>query len=358
MIAKDNENANARPSRISTRAKPVTLVPATTATGGTTRATAGTAASRAKTIGGSALDTTAGKRKREALGEVTGLVTNNKPAGKGKEKEDLKKEKFDGVVIKSKPVSTRQPLKPVTTIRQMAKAATTIVKKTMLGDVRESQVISVTEDNAMLIDPPAPAQTLPSITVRKATISQENVAAATRRSEAHRRTSSRPHMIQRQVIEDAEAGRVFKKRRTSSEAPEEDPVAAEEALRVSQEEAAAARLAAEIEAFAEEEEADPENSPWDDLDADDADDPLMVSDYVIDIFNYLKQTEVLSFSYDAPMHILTAHLTAYHHAKPKLYGLSERACLEDAWHLDRLVNPSSRPFPSSSRNALPQRQYH
>lgn len=31
---------------------------------------------------------------------------------------------------------------------------------------------------------------------------------------------------------------------------------------------------------------------WDDLDAEDAGDPLMVSDYVVDIFDYMKQLEV------------------------------------------------------------------
>lgn len=31
---------------------------------------------------------------------------------------------------------------------------------------------------------------------------------------------------------------------------------------------------------------------WDDLDAEDAEDPLMVSEYVVDIFNYMRQLEV------------------------------------------------------------------
>jgi G2/mitotic-specific cyclin 1/2 len=33
---------------------------------------------------------------------------------------------------------------------------------------------------------------------------------------------------------------------------------------------------------------------WDDLDAADANDPLMVSDYVVEIFNYLRELEVIS----------------------------------------------------------------
>ncbi|KAG5645505.1 hypothetical protein DXG03_005915 [Asterophora parasitica] len=286
--AKDTENANARPSRITTRAKPSSLANATTATGGTSRATAGTAASRGKinnAIGEKTGDPIAGKRKREALGEVTGLMTNNKPAGagKGREKEDIK-EKFDGVVIKSKvPTAARQPLRTVAGTRQTSRTVAKI-------DVVEEapKVVKPHDDNAMIVDPPA--QTLPSLTVRKGLVPKENVAAAVRPT--HRRTSTRSvTAAQRQATEDAENSRVFKKRRTSSEAPEGDPAATEEARQLAEEVESATKLAAEIEAYAEEPEADPEDSQWDDLDADDADDPLMVSEYVVEIFNYLKGIE-------------------------------------------------------------------
>ncbi|KAF9457551.1 cyclin-like protein [Collybia nuda] len=288
--AKDNENANARPSRITTRAKPTSLLATTTATAtGGSRATAGTAASRAKMNinGDPKADATAGKRKREALGEVTGLVTNNRltAAGKGKDKEDPKKEKFDGVVLKSKTIVARQPLRTVAGTRQGQ------VSKTAPGEVKEdNEVVKVSDDNAMIVDPPPP--TLPSITVRKSIIAKENAAAAIRRSDAHRRASARSiATAQRQAAEDVEADRVFKKRRTSSEAPE-DSEATEEAKLRAEEEEAAVRIAEELEAYAEEPEADPDNSPWDDLDADDNDDPLMVSEYVVEIFNYLKQVEL------------------------------------------------------------------
>jgi len=336
--AKDNENANARPSRISTRAKPAASSDATTAAGGTSRATAGTAASRAKTIGSKDADTTAGKRKREALGEVTALVTNNKPLPKGKDKTDGKKEKFDGVVIKSKPPAARQPLRTVATTRQAAKVTTAAVtKKNAVEDVPKvtkaarPKVIRISDDNAMVVDPPA--QTLPSITIRKAVVPQE-VVAATRRSEGHRRTSTRSYTATRQqTVEDPEAGRVFKKRRTSSEAPQDDPAVTEEAQQLAEEEAASTRLAAEIEAYAEEPEAHPDDSKWEDLDAGDADDPLMVSDYVVEIFDYLQQVEVI-ISYLPLKRQTQQSIPAHYHAESKLHGLSERARLEDAWHLD------------------------
>ncbi|KAG6909910.1 hypothetical protein DXG01_014430 [Tephrocybe rancida] len=284
--AKDNENANARPSRIAARAKPASLASATAATGGTTRATAGTAASRGKINAENKGDVIAGKRKREALVEVTSMMTNNKPtaAGKGKDKETVK-EKFDGVVINSKAPVSRQQVRTVAGTRQTARVPLAVPKADRKA-LREEA--AKTDEDAMVIDPPI--QQIPSITVRKSLASKEKAAAIKPRSDAQRRASLRTGAAQRQA-EDAEFSRVFKKRRTSSEAPE-DPTAVEEAEQLTEEEIAAARLTAEIEAYAEEAEADPETSPWDDLDADDADDPLMISEYVVDIFNYLKQIEI------------------------------------------------------------------
>jgi hypothetical protein len=285
--SKDSENANARPSRISTRAKPGSLATATaTTTGGTSRATAGTAASRAKmaSVGDSKLDAPVGKRKREALGEVT-LVTNNKSTAAGdkpKEKVDLKKEKFDGVVLKSKTVAARQPLRTVAGTRQSTKTTTATIRGTVLEEVKEeTKAIKLPDEDAMVVDLPPPAHQLPSITVRRSLVGRESVVAL-RRSDVLRRVSGRSTMAaKQQVAEDTEADRVFKKRRTSSDAPEEDP-----------EEEAAASITAEIEAYADDAEADPEHSAWEDLDADDIDDPLMVSEYVVDIFKYLKEVEV------------------------------------------------------------------
>ena len=51
--------------------------------------------------------------------------------------------------------------------------------------------------------------------------------------------------------------------------------------------------AAALKAFTDGEvEADPEGDHWDDLDAQDADDPLMVSEYVSEIFDYMRSAEV------------------------------------------------------------------
>ena len=204
-------------------------------------------------------------------------VPSNKPValtGKGKEKEA-----FDDVVIKPKGVTTRVPLRTVATTRQAARAA---VKKAsheeMIGD-----------ENAMAVDPPTQAA-LPSIAVRRSSLVKETQGITTRNSDVPHR-ASRYGLVskQQQPDDDVEDDQpAHKKRRTSSVPPEEDPFIPVQA----EEEGTLARITAEMEAFAELPEADPEDSPWDDLDAVDTNDPLMVSEYVQDIFQYMKHIEV------------------------------------------------------------------
>ncbi|KAJ7484734.1 g2/mitotic-specific cyclin cdc13 [Mycena latifolia] len=301
---KDNENANARPSRINTRAKPLsnTQAVATNVTGGSTRATAPTAASRAKIGLNSTSDAKseapAGKRKREALGEVTALANNRTKAqpAKGKEKEGVvKKEKLDAATGKATTVrTTRQPLRTVAVTRHNR----VIEESEGLPEAKEeAHVLEVHDDNAMLIDLP-PQPSLPAVPVRKSLVSRENTSVATRHSDAaSRRPTTRSSILvpqHQQELEDEDEEPAHKRRRTSSDSPEEpDEEDSEEARLQAEEELITARIAAELEAYANDEpEADPESSPWDDLDADDVDDPVMVSEYVVDIFNYLKQVEL------------------------------------------------------------------
>jgi G2/mitotic-specific cyclin 2 len=232
-------------------------------------ATAATAASKAKASDAKA-DLAAGKRKREALGEVTSLVTNNKGKDKAagvKEKETGGlKEKFDGVVIKTKATTTttslRQPTRFIgSTLKRVTR--TNVTAQTQALD----NVVEVPDEDAMAVD--------------------DQPAFASRRVSARSAGSSHRLQVQEQV-DDAEATRVFKKRRTSSEAPVSEAQMFEEELRRNSDVGAA-----DLEVFADEErEADPEGDEWDDLDAEDADDPLMVSEYVVEIFKYMKEMEV------------------------------------------------------------------
>ena len=112
-------------------------------------------------------------------------------------------------------------------------------------------------------------------------------AFVSRRVSARRAGSSHRVQVQEQV-DDAEATRVFKKHYMSSEAPVSEAQMFEEELQQNSDVGAA-----DLEVFADEEhEADPEGDEWDDLDAEDADDLLMVSEYVVEIFKYMKEMEV------------------------------------------------------------------
>jgi len=79
------------------------------------------------------------------------------------------------------------------------------------------------------------------------------------------------HCVQvQEQEEDVEATRVFKKRRTSSKAPVSEAQMFEEQVDLA---------------------ADPKGDEWEDLDAEDADDPLVVSEHVVEIFKYMKEVE-------------------------------------------------------------------
>lgn len=294
VVQKDSENANARPSRIVSRVKPpsTSTAPASTATL-QSRALGATAASRAK-VGANdenkvdpALQ---GKRKREALGEVTTKnINKNKAAatvakdgkGKGKEVAAPTKETFDGVVIKAKPTLPLRQTTTTTTRRTTRSAIAPEVKP--LKDVKEDP--EVNDEDAMAVDdhPPAPEPTRRVSTRRSGANTQQVITHEVQRVQTTRRTSS--HLVLKgEAQEDVREDRVFKKRRTSSEAPETD---------IDEQAQHEAEVAAVLDVNAIP-EADPDGDEWDDLDAEDADDPLMVSEYVVEIFQYMKQTELIT----------------------------------------------------------------
>ena len=187
---------------------------------------------------------------------------------------DKPKEKFDGVVLKKSTVTTTTT---TSTIRQPLKAVT--------GGAPQSRkaVISVSEQVQQLeqIQEEVPAGGDPM-----AIDLPHRVKAEILQTKSLRIVSSRKQVKPVDEVDEDESRRVVKKRRTSSDLPEE------------------ARIAAHVPPGEVEEypvthpkrsttpEADPDGDQWDDLDAEDADDPLMVSEYVDEIFTYLKIIEV------------------------------------------------------------------
>ncbi|EMD34770.1 hypothetical protein CERSUDRAFT_116962 [Gelatoporia subvermispora B] len=303
------ENATARTVRAAaTRAKPSTSSTTDAKPTGLARVTASTAATRAKAVGVAASkgDPAQGKRKREALGEVP-KPPENRPAKpvdagpgpsalKGKEKVKELKDKFEGVILTKKSTTTtvastatvRQPLRAVSssttsssntaTARRTRSAAAQQVHKPQppakLEQVKEV-VEAKPEEDAMAIDPEPVVQPKRFAAARASAASVPSSARPppSARSQVPRRVArySKPE-------EDPEMDRAFKKRRTSSDMPEE-----------------AAQAEVEVEhalLLTEPPEADPEGDEWDDLDEGDTEDPLMVSEYVVEIFEYLKQVEL------------------------------------------------------------------
>ncbi|KZT70475.1 hypothetical protein DAEQUDRAFT_737414 [Daedalea quercina L-15889] len=305
VIVHKDENAAQRPARITTRAKP----PSTTANApenakpGLGRITASTAATRAKAAT-SKIDTAAqNKRKREALGEVPKPSENKlaKPVNvgpgmtalKGKEKVNQLKEKFEGVVIKKTTTTTtttaaRAPLRVVSGSASTGTSTRRTRPTPVAQSVEPPQPVEVLEEvkeeveeveegmpleDAMAVDPIVPVPAPKRFVAARASAT---AAPSIMPSRTPRRSSGRPAIRQEQLDEDEEAERVYKKRRTSSDYPEDAAVAeVEEAVTYDDEPP----------------EADPNGDQWVDLDAEDADDPLMVSEYVVEIFDYLKQVE-------------------------------------------------------------------
>ncbi|THH00053.1 hypothetical protein EW026_g2423 [Hermanssonia centrifuga] len=322
-VIKDKENATSRPARTTTRGKPSSTVPPPDSKlTGIARPAASTIATRAKstTAVSSKVDPAAqGKRKREALGEVPRPPANvvkdvprDSTTAKGKGKVTAK-EAFDGVVVK-KPTTTtaRQPLKVVasasktttvtTTSRQTRSVTAQHVQEVRvteaprsryhhdhteparLHQVREEAELEerVTEGDAMAVDPvvpvPAPRRftaARAAAAARPSTVQRSTVVAPLSRPQNQRRAPQAKPFVQ--DLDEEEAYRTHKKRRTSSEAPEDDLLEVEQAVRLEE----SGILF----------EANPDGDDWEDLDAEDADDPLMVSEYVVEIFEYLKEVE-------------------------------------------------------------------
>jgi G2/mitotic-specific cyclin 1/2 len=102
---------------------------------------------------------------------------------------------------------------------------------------------------------------------------------------------------------EVEANRVFKKRRTSSEVPEDHKEDVKEQTEAGDQihDIAERELQKHLQNIGREAEADPNGPDWEDLDAEDADDPMMVSEYVNEIFDYLKVIEVRLFAFSTMM---------------------------------------------------------
>lgn len=257
-----------------------------------TRATAPTAASKAKANENDVDAATQGKRKRDALAQVPKNANKAKSAlapkvvkPRGNDPPSAKS-KFDGVVIKSKPPPSSGSRQPLSTVAATRRASKTTAQVRPLPDIKEDLAPAPVQiDDAMAVDVvPSVPQTNPKGAYRPSTVTASHaIKQEVQRVDLSKRTASHLN-IKTDTREDD--NRVFKKRRTSSDAPDEAKLFEEQDEHEAQ---VAASLDAGIDS---EPEADPNGDEWDDLDAEDGDDPLMVSEYVTEIFDYMKHIEV------------------------------------------------------------------
>jgi G2/mitotic-specific cyclin 2 len=291
--------------------------------------------------------------------EVTSRVTNKSKPKEVAPPEDAPEKplkpkviktvaKAEPVVAKAKTVTktaavveqARQPLRtvagPTTRRTTRATAVAAAPEPKPMQKVKQQPRIEVHQDEPMVID--VPTSTARSVNPHKVTESTK--ASVARHAGIYRR--SREAVVaeqQQRIVEDAEDDRVFKKRRTSSDAPVDAD--AEEEKPPSNEDKIA------LETYAEEEpEADPFGHEWDDLDAGDDDDPLMVSEYVSDIVKYLKELEVSPRQVEGAFPLMAP--PGHDHAQPGLHAVPKRARMEHERHPDGLARHDPCAIPSSS----------
>jgi len=182
--------------------------------------------------------------------------------------------RFDGVVLKKSTVTTTttssiwQPLKAVTGGAHQSRRAVISVSE-QVQQLKQIQEDIPAGSDPMAIDIP------------------HRTKAEILETKSLRVVSSRKQLKPVDVVDEEESRRVVK-RRTSSDLPEEAQIVAHIPPEVEDPVAHPKRSTTP--------EADPDGDQWDDLDAEDADDPLMVSDYVTEIFAYLKEVEVSGLS--------------------------------------------------------------
>ena len=252
-----------------------------------------------------------GKRKRSTLGEVT----VNKPkarglmADKAKSKEDASAapappSKFAGVVIKTKTASTTALPQSRQSLRLVAASGVAAAPQPVPAPKRATRSSAANHTTTGAKDKPKA-----NLHVDAMAIDPPDLHIPPHRVNGHSRKPSSSVANSRQaaavpVIQEVrerddmevEANRVFKKRRTSSEASEDPKEDVKEQAEADDQipDIAERELQKHLQDIEREAEADPNGTDWEDLDAEDADDPMMVSEYVNEIFDYLKVVEVRS----------------------------------------------------------------
>ncbi|KAJ3747895.1 nime/cyclinb [Lentinula detonsa] len=280
---KDNENANAKPSRIMTRAR----TQASSSLVENTRATATTVASRAKAVETGA-EKTAVKRKREILADVVTEPNSGKPkaSAKGKEKANTGEKAAPAATTTKSKVTSKTVRAPLREVGGTATTQRLLRSKPVAGDRQILRPIKEGQDrDEIMVDEtqvPGPPHTHSSHAIQPANF-KLLLQPADRNDSLHG--------AQVPLENDLDREPVFKKRITEDE-EDRQPIArptSQLPTALDESELDEDRIATELAAVHEEEES---AGLWDDLDADDAEDPFMAPEYVHEIMEYMKELEI------------------------------------------------------------------
>ncbi len=234
-----NENANTGTNAVVTRSKAqATSKPSTStsAVAGKSRATAPTAASKARVVKKENAPQPAVKRKREAIAEVPKKIEGGK--GKGKAVADA--------TTKPTKVPTRQPLSTVggsaIPVRRVTRSSVKVAQQVIAEEPKPSTSV-VDRPRSPVFTRPQPPSKLPPV------VEVDDVDDDPEIQRTHKKLhTSPPEMLDNSTIEVEDVANLLA-------APSQPQL-------------------------------------WDDLDEEDHDDPAMVSEYVNDIFGYIKEVEV------------------------------------------------------------------
>lgn len=247
---------------------------------------------------------TAAKRKREALGEVTNKNKSKLLDGKGDSKDALKKP--------STSTTTRVPLgerKTTAAVSRHIRASSTTTEQSTEDGLKHGDGAMVVDDNRPIrasrristrvvgsTSTTATSRATTSATATTAASSRRQVGASSIKAATSTTAASRTRTIARRPLgsvqpkedPDADVQPLHKKRRTSSIGPE-DLKAEEFKEPVLMQVVEETEVKEEVEDDKRVVRAEP--TVWDDLDKEDEGDPLMVSEYVNEIFQYLLKLE-------------------------------------------------------------------
>lgn len=299
-----------------------TLKPALSTGTATTRARPALALQRANSNAAATTNIVVGKRKRDALGDATN--------GKGKTAASTLLTKAAGTVDKPSSTATSSTITRASSVSVQTKE--NAARTTKENPTRARSALGVKPKNVVSAAPPAKDE---KTALKGAKTEEETTGKVVARKPlgakaAQTTTTTVTNVVKsRKVVSAVEKKtRVEKVQKIEvkvEETDEEDAARVHKRPRLSELEQVEVKELATItvenvQKVLEKTFVKPEDEEADDLDKDDVDDPLMVAEYVVEIFDYLYELEVCFLAF---MISCSYAMVENHHAQPKVHELSK-----------------------------------